>query len=132
MEIYFFQVINTIGPITIGDQLSALGLIFTIWFNWEALKLINGHKNKLSKFSFAIGLITILFAGLLTVDTILRLIKAIDLKYMLGGLLFLFGLEFIFATTIMIQAIGTLKKHLRSESTTANKSLLQSGGTVRH
>lgn len=126
--IYFFQVTNTTGPTTTGDQLSALGLILTIVFNWEALKLIKGQKRKLSKFSFSIGLVTILFGGLLIIDSILRLTKVIDLQGSIVGPLFLIGLEFIFATTIMIQAIGTFKKHLTKESTTANTMIFPSGG----
>jgi hypothetical protein len=53
-------------------------------------------------------------------DSVLRFIKVMDFEDMIGGALFLVGLEFIYATAIMSQTIWTIKKYVRPESTTAN------------
>ncbi len=114
--IWLFQVVKSIGPMGIGGQLTAIGLMLIIWHNWNSLKIISGQRTRLSKFSFALGLIIILFAVLMIADSVQRIIRIGEFDDMVGALLFLVGIKFIFATTIMVQVIWAIKKYWRAGS----------------
>jgi uncharacterized membrane protein len=47
------------------DYYLIAGLIVTIWYNWETLKQLKGIRNKLNRINYIIGILTLLFGGLL-------------------------------------------------------------------
>ena len=99
----------------------------TTWYNWETIKIINGQKKKLGKVTFTVGVLTILFALILVVDSILKfrkfmdLIKIRDTSGVLVALILLPALEFAFATTIILHASWTLAKYVRPANTAVDR-----------
>ena len=52
------------------DYVFIIGLILTVWYNWETLKQIKGQRNRLNVLNYAVGILTILFGVLLTLGSI--------------------------------------------------------------
>lgn len=52
------------------DYIFIIGVILTIWYNWEMLKQLGGQKNKLNRLNYIVGFLTIAFGILLTLASI--------------------------------------------------------------
>lgn len=55
------------------DYFVTVGMILTLWYNWETLKRLKGHRNGLNKLIFIIGILTVLFGVTLLVGSILMI-----------------------------------------------------------
>jgi hypothetical protein len=79
------------------------------------LKKIKGQEIRLKVLTIVIGLFTALFAGLLFIDSISKIVYGIKMTEMAAGLFFLGFLELIFGTTIVLQMVMT-RTHLKRPS----------------
>jgi hypothetical protein len=88
----------------LSEQISSVGLIAVIWFNWESIKIINQHKKVLSRITTTIGLIVVLFSCLVILGGISRMILA-----GVAGWYVLSIFEIISGFTFLIQSVWCLK-----------------------
>lgn len=116
----FAQLGNSISFNGTGSQVTILGVIITIWYNWESLKVIKEQKKRLGKLGLTLGVLTFLFSALLFVSNLFRMQRSVNIEDMRWAILLLSILEIIFTITVMIQVICTVKKYSMEESTSAN------------
>src|SRR5689334_3775332 len=50
------------------DAILIVGLISTVWYNWETLKRLKGQPSQLNKINILIGMVVLLFAALMTAN----------------------------------------------------------------
>src|SRR5688572_10550752 len=72
------------------DYLFIIGLVLTVWYNWETLKQIRGQRNRLNTLNYGVGISTILFGILLTLGSIGLITEGFQSKkvHLLMGLLY--------------------------------------------
>jgi hypothetical protein len=126
----FAQLGNSISFNGTSSQVTILGVIITIWYNWESLKVIKEQKKRLGKLGLTLGVLTFLFSALLFISNLFRMQRSVNIEDMRWAILLLSILEIIFTITVMIQVIWTVKKYSMDESTSANSQTTE--GFERH
>ena len=95
------------GPFSL-DYYFIIGLFLTIWYNWETLKQLSGQRNGLNKLNFVIGILTLLFGGLMTLAG-LGMIEG-ELEGLGGrGHVVLGAIDILFGVTTILASLKTLK-----------------------
>lgn len=78
----FAQLGNSISFNGTGSQVTILGVIITIWYNWESLKVIKEQKKRLGKLGLTLGVLTFLFSALLFVSNLFRMERSVNIEDM--------------------------------------------------
>ncbi|NBW36848.1 MAG: hypothetical protein EBR30_17840 [Cytophagia bacterium] len=73
------------------DYIFISGLVLTIWYNWSTLKRIMGQRIALGNLTYILGIITIFFGALLTLDSFVMIIRGVpdEKLHVAKGLLYI-------------------------------------------
>jgi hypothetical protein len=96
------------------DYIFIAGLVLSIWYHWEALKILNGQHNSFIKLYCAIGIVTGLFAGILILHALI--LSPIGWKRddgYFGITMFWIAFRFMFAISLLFFVLKTLRIYKR-------------------
>lgn len=95
------------GPFSM-DYYFIFGLCLTIWYNWETLKKIRGQRNGLNKLNFIIGILTLLFGGLIILAGLAMIKEELDGSGRRGQIV-LGAINALLGITTILVTLKTLK-----------------------
>jgi membrane-bound ClpP family serine protease len=94
------------------NQFFFVGLLLAIWYNWTGIKNQMGQTIKWKKVILVIGVIVLIFGGLLLADSVYKVIIAGRMHDELSkGTLFIALLQLVFGTTLLFQVSRTIRSY---------------------
>jgi hypothetical protein len=122
IKLAYFNLISLIGYF--ANELShgsvnpilAIGLMVTLWYNWETLKRLKGLPGKFNKINILIGAAVLLFSALMTAEGYHKIIIRYQFSNLAEGLIFLALIEIIIGFSNLLITAKTINIYWKPQT----------------
>ena len=122
IKLAYFNLISLVGYF--GNEFShrsvnpilAIGLIITLWYNWETLKRLKGLPSKFNKINILTGLVVLLFSALMTAEGYHKIIIRYQFSNLAEGLIFLAIIEIIIGFSNLLITAKTINIYWKTKT----------------
>jgi heme A synthase len=97
------------------DWILAIGLISTLWYNWETLKRLKGQPSNLNRSNILVGIIVLLFAALMTAEGYHKIIIRDQMNNLTAGLLFLAATQIMLGFSNLLLTAKTINIYWKAK-----------------
>jgi len=122
IKLVYFNLVSIVGYfgfefslVSVNPVLS-IGLISTLWYNWETLRRLKGLPSKLNRINVLIGVAVLLFAALMTAEGFYKIIIHNQANDFAIGLILLALVEIIIGFSNLLITAKTINIYWKTKA----------------
>jgi hypothetical protein len=122
IKLAYFNIVLIVGyfgfEFSLGsvNPVLSIGLVTTLWYNWETLKRLKGQPSKFNRINVLIGLAVLMFAALTAAEGFYKIIIQQQVSYRVNEFLILGFVQIIIGFSNLLITAKTINIYWKTKA----------------